>query len=320
MKPDAFHQPQLPNRVTPRTILIAGASGLIGTAFTHRARAVGHTVRHLVRRPAQSADEFSWNPAGRMIDAAALDGVDTVMNLSGASISKMPWTKRYRGTLRQSRLDATTTLVDAIQAASAPPSLLLSGSGVGVYGSVPAAVTAVTEESPVGTGFLAELCAEWESAARRAEHRTTVTLLRTGLVLSAAGGMLPVVTKIAKLGGAGPLGNGRQQWPWISIDDYCSALLTLIEEPGSGPVNLTAPQSASAAEFMRTLARVVRRPYLLPAPKFALRMALGTAADELLLANQPVQPTRLSERCFEFFDVELEATLKRLLSSSSERA
>lgn len=312
MKPDAFHQPELPSRVT---ILIAGASGLIGTAFTHRARAVGHTIRHLVRRPAQSANEFSWDPVGRVIDSAALDGVDVVINLSGASISKMPWTKRYRGTLRESRLAATATLVDAIQAAPSPPSLLLSGSGVGVYGSVPASVTTVTEDSPVGTGFLAELCADWEAAARRAEDHTSVTLLRTGLVLSPGGGMLPVVSRIAKLGGAGPLGNGRQQWPWISIDDYCAALLTLIEQPESGPVNLTAPQSASAAEFMRTLARVVHRPYLLPAPRFALRMALGTAADELLLANQPVRPTRLIERGFSFSDVELEATLKRLLSS-----
>lgn len=303
----------MPAPVAPRVILIAGASGLIGTAFTSLARASGHTVRHLVRRPAGSSSEVSWDPATHVLNPAALDGVDVVINLSGASISRMPWTKKYQSKLKQSRLDATDTLVSTINAATTPPAQFLSGSGVGVYGSVAEDVTSVTESTPPGSGVLAELCRAWEAAAQRAEQQTRVTLLRTGLVLSSAGGMLPVVTRIAKLGGAGRLGSGRQHWPWISIDDYCKALLSLVETPQSGPVNLTTPHSASAADFMRTLARVVHRPYLLPAPAFALRLALGAAADELLLANQPVRPARLLDAGFEFSDTSLEATLRRLL-------
>lgn len=305
MKPEAFNTPQFdraPEQARHRqTLLIAGASGLIGTAFTEAARTQGHTVRHLVRRNPQHEHEYRWDPNAHAIDATAVQGVDTIVNLSGASISKMPWTKRYKAELRSSRLNATDTLVTAMRDTDAPPKRLLSGSAIGVYGD----------------GFLATLCDEWEQAARAAESRTEVTLLRTGLVLSDKGGILPVVSRIAKLGAAGRLGDGTQRWSWISLDDYVAAVLHLIQSPLSGPVNMTAPNYTTAAQFMRTLAEVLHRPYLLPAPRFALRTLLGEAAEELLLADQPALPTQLLADGFVFRDIDLRATLQRLLTSGS---
>lgn len=301
MKPEAFNTPQVrrgDDSNEPQTLLIAGASGLIGSALTEAARAQGHTVRHLVRRAAQAAHEFTWNPADGTIDMDALQGVHVVVNLSGASISKMPWSARYKHELRASRLNATDTLANAILDADVPPRSFLSGSAIGVYGD----------------GFLAKLCDDWEQAARAAQTRTRVVLLRTALVLSPKGGMLPVVQRIAKLGGAGRLGVGSQHWSWISIDDYVAALLHLMHSELAGPVNMTSPKSVTAAEFMRTLASVLHRPYLIPAPEFALRTLLGEAAEELLLADQAAVPTQLMSEGFVFHDTDLRATLKRLLS------
>lgn len=317
MKPEAFHTPQRDADRQRQTILIAGASGLIGTAFTRRARELGHTVRHLVRRAPVAEGEFAWNPASSKIDHAAFSGVDTVINLSGASISKMPWTKRYRDELRTSRLDATNTLVTTINGLENPPTRLLSGSAVGIYGNRgdDSPVTEQTQTNSADAGFLEGLCTLWEDAARQTDARTPVTLLRTGLVLGTEGGMLPVVTRIAKLGGAGPLGSGRQHWPWISLRDYTNALLHLMDADLTGPVNLVSPTQTTAAEFMRTLAHVVHRPYLLPAPAFALKTLLGDAADELLLSNQPVVPERLLTDGFAFADVDLADLLRRLLTA-----
>lgn len=311
MKPEAFHHPSKLPSSARQTILVAGASGLIGSAFTRAAEARGHTVRHLVRRAPKRSAEFEWNPTAHVINPDSLEGVDAVLNLSGASISKMPWTKTYRAELIASRLDSTNTLVAAINAMDAPPTRLLSGSAVGIYGDHPEVETLT--ESDSGSGFLAQLCEAWESAARAVTTPTRVTLLRTGLVLSADGGMLPVVARIAKLGGAGRLGNGRQVWPWIGIDDYSHALLHLLQSQLEGPVNMVAPANTSAAEFMRTLASVLKRPYLLPAPSFALRALLGEAAHELLLSNQPAQPTRLEADGFHFADTQLRPLLERLL-------
>jgi len=311
MKPEAFPQPVLLPAAQRKTVIIAGASGLIGTAFTAAASAVGHSVRHLVRRPPLAQHEFSWDPARYTIDPDALEGVDVVLNLSGASISKMPWTKQYKEELRASRLSATRTLVNAMHEADSAPGQFLSGSAVGIYGSI--AEGEAIEDDQVGDGFLAQLCKEWESAALEVGPQTRVTLLRTGLVLSRDGGMLPVVTRIAKLGAAGKLGRGTQHWPWISIDDYSNALLYLMQSSVQGPVNMTAPVSTTAADFMRTLASVVHRPYLLPAPAFALRALLGEAANELLLSNQPVQPTQLLDEGFSFGDTDLRMLLTRLL-------
>lgn len=311
MRPEAFHQPNKPPSSARQIILIAGASGLIGTAFTRAAEAQGHTVRHLVRRPPKTSREFEWNPAEHTLDPDALEGVDAVLNLSGASISKMPWSKAYKSQLISSRLDATHTLVAAINAMDAPPKRLLSGSAVGIYGNRSDVETIPTDQT--GTGFLAELCQDWEAAALETNTVTSVILLRTGLVLSADGGMLPVVARITRLGGAGRLGNGRQVWPWISLDDYCSALLHLVQSDVHGPVNMVAPSRTSAAEFMRTLAAVLKRPYLLPAPSFALRTLLGDAADELLLSSQPVNPSQLDADGFRFADTELRPLLERLL-------
>lgn len=316
MKPEAFAQPNLEPSHS-KTLLISGASGLIGTAFTAAARKKGHEVRHLVRRSPAAAYEFSFAPERGEVDGRAFEGVDAVINLSGASISKMPWTRRYKELLVRSRLDATNTIVAAINRMDVPPAQLLSGSAVGIYGNHSS--DAPLDESANGTGFLADLCRQWEDAALAAEPTTSVTLLRTGLVLSASGGMLPVVSRITKLGGAGRLGSGRQHWPWISLGDYTAALMHLagLESRSSsaipGPVNLCVPEAATEEEFMRTLASVLHRPYLLPAPAFALKLLLGDAANELLLANQPAVPKRLLNAGFRFTDVNLRGLLQREL-------
>lgn len=314
MKPDAFPKPSLLPSSERKTLVIAGASGLIGSALTPAAQAQGHTVRHLVRRAPEHSNEFQWNPAAHFIDPDALLDADVVVNLSGASISKMPWTARYKHELLQSRLDATQTLVHAMNTMDAPPSRFLSGSAVGIYGH--ASSDAPLTEDSRGTGFLAELCQQWEDAALTVQPKTAVTLLRTGLVLSHRGGMLPVVARIARLGGAGKLGNGRQHWPWISIDDYTAALLHIVQSGLTGPVNLSAPTQTTAAEFMRTLANVLHRPYLLPAPAFALKAVLGDAGRDLLLANQPVAPAKLHADGFRFRDTNLRLLLERLLVES----
>lgn len=314
MKPDAFAKPSMLPSEQRKLIVIAGASGLIGSALTPQLELQGHTVRHLVRRAPRASREFEWNPSERHLDSDALIDADVVINLSGASISKMPWTARYKRELTQSRLDATHTLVRAIHAMDTPPSQFLSGSAVGIYGS-PTADTRLTEGSPSGAGFLAELCVAWEAAALEVQPPTRVVLLRTGLVLSGDGGMLPVVSKITRLGGAGKLGNGRQIWPWVSVHDYVAAVLHILQSSLTGPVNLSAPTSTTAAQFMRTLANVLHRPYLLPAPAFALTTLLGDAARELLLANQPVQPQKLIQDGFVFRDTELRSVLERLLAS-----
>lgn len=294
-------------------IVISGASGLIGSALTRSLRDSNTRVVHLVRRPARSIDEVEWTPGSAPLDPEVLAGARAVINLNGASIGRLPWTRSYRATLLESRLLPTRTLADALRALGANAPHFLSASAVGFYGDRPG--EKLSEQSSPGATFLAELCAEWERAALSAGPAASVTLLRTASLLHPRGVLKPLLP-LTRLGLSGPLGGGAQSWPWISLEDEVSAIRHIIDERITGPVNLSGPQPATANEIGRALARQVRRPFLLPAPAWALRLILGrTAADSLLLADAAVTPQALLETGFRFQhttpDVAINAAIRR---------
>lgn len=234
-----------------------------------------------------------WAPETGLLDPAALEGADAVVNLSGASISRLPWTRRYRTEILASRVTATTALVHALHAratAGNPVPVFLSGSAVGYYGHRPD--EELSEEAAPGGGFLAGVVRAWEAAALEAPDATRVALARTGVVIGPEGATAPI-RALARIGLAGPLGNGRQHWPWISLADEVTALVHLLDTEISGPVNLVGPQSATASDVIRAIARRHNRPYWLPAPAFAISAALGDAGRDLLLADQKVLPSVL---------------------------
>ncbi|WP_017792887.1 TIGR01777 family oxidoreductase [Leucobacter salsicius] len=282
-------------------IVIAGGSGLIGTALTAALRERGDEVVHLVRRAATAPNEVSWVPATGRLDPGALSGVDAVISLGGASVGRLPWTPRYRDELWRSRIDATRTIVDALHALAARGEAvpaLLSASASGFYGSVPGA--RLTEQSTGGDTFLARLCAEWEAEALRASDVTGVALLRTSPILHPEGVLRPMI-RLTRLGLGGPLGSGKQVWPWISLEDEVRAILHILDRRITGPVNLAGPVLATNAEIGRELARALHRPFWVPAPAFALRPVLSRdATDSLLLADANVEPAVLTRTGFTF--------------------
>ena len=279
-------------------VLVSGASGLIGTELTRQLEVAGHTVLRLVRRPPRSRSEVRWDPATLTLDPAVFDGVDAVINLSGASIGRLPWTKSYRRQIMESRVQSVRTLTDAMRQAGTPPAVLLNASAVGIYGNRPG--EELTEESAPGSDFLATVVTAWEAEARLAPEGTRVVLLRTGLVLAKGGALKPLMP-IVRLGLAGPLGRGSQFWPWVSLHDETAAIVHLLGSSElSGPVNLTGPTPATANEVIRAVAQALRRPFFLPVPEFVLTLALQDAARQLLLADQRVSSAKLQADGFRF--------------------
>ncbi|WP_279400103.1 TIGR01777 family oxidoreductase [Rathayibacter caricis] len=297
--PPAQTQPAVPaaEPVAPLTVLISGASGMIGTELSRQLRADGHEILRLVRHAPTSADEFHWAPTSHMLDFSVLDRVDAVVNLSGASISRLPWTSSYKREILDSRVQATRTLTDAMRMATSPPSILLNASAVGFYGDRPG--EDLTEDSARGEGFLADVVARWEEAAHLAPESTRVATLRTGLVLGDGGALKPLLP-LTKLGLSGPLGGGEQAWPWISLYDEAAAIRHLLTSTLSGPVNLAGPVPATANEIMKTLAEQLHRPFKLPVPGRIIELALQDAGHELLLSSQRMLPQRLLEDGFVF--------------------
>jgi uncharacterized protein (TIGR01777 family) len=279
-------------------ILVAGASGLIGTAVTSRLRGSGHDVVSLVRRPPASPAEFPWDPAAGRIDDAALRGADAVINLSGAGIGDRPWTRSRIKELSTSRLGPTTTLVAAMGRMDSPPPVFLSQSASGYYGD--AGQQLLREDAPAGEGILARICADWEAAAHRAPAGVRVVTPRTGVVLSRSGGALGRLLPLLRLGVGGPLGNGRQYWPWITLPDVAAGFEFLLTEPLAGPVNLCAPEAADVKSLITSLAAALHRPALLPVPAPLLRLAMGQLANELLLASQRMEPAALAGAGFQW--------------------
>lgn len=279
-------------------IVISGASGLIGNALTRSLRGNGHNVLTLVRRPPASVSEIRWDPSAGVLDAAALKGADAIINLSGAGIGDRLWTRARIRELSVSRVLSTQTLVKVMEEMELPPSVFISQSASGFYGDAGAAI--LDEESPVGSGVLAELCLEWEAAANEAPPGVRVITPRTGVVLSPAGGALGKLLPLLRLGLGGPLGNGRQFWPWVTLPDVVSAFSFFLGAPLAGPVNLAAPQSAQLQSLISHLASALHRPALLKVPAPVLRLGMGKLADELLLASQRLDPVVLTSAGFQW--------------------
>jgi uncharacterized protein (TIGR01777 family) len=295
-------------------VLVAGASGMIGTELTRQLGEAGHEVRRLVRRRPQSADEFHWSPSTRMIDVNVMEAADAVVNLSGASLNHFPWTAATKRRILSSRLEATGTLTDAMRQASRCPAVLLNGSAVGYYGDRPG--QKLTEESSKGTGFLADVVDAWETAALLAPEKTRVVLLRTGLVIGRGGAMKPLLP-VARLGLAGPIAGGGMHWPWVSLHDEAAAIVHLLTSTIAGPVNIAGPTPATAGGVLRALAAAVHRPYGLPVPEKAVTLALQEAGRELLLASQKVIPARLLDDGFVFRDPTVRDAMERLVESKA---
>lgn len=294
-------------------IIISGASGLVGTELTKQLSEQGHQVLRLVRRQAQTPDEIEWEPSKGFLAPGALDGVDAVVNLAGATTGKIPWTKAYKKEIVESRLDSTRTLVQAISEQANPPKVFVSGSASGFYGDCGSEL--LSENAPKGTGFLSDLAAAWETEALKASTKTRVVLVRTTLVMSKKLGALGRLLPLIKLGVGGPLGSGKQWWAWISLRDEAAAIIHLINtESASGAFNLTAPQPATCSDLIASLAKALHRPFWFPAPSFALKLFLGEAASELLLCSQKMTADRLLATGFKFKDATLESASKWVVS------
>jgi hypothetical protein len=300
-------------------VAVTGASGLIGSALLKALRADGHDVIQLVRRTPRTADEHRWDPQHHRIDPAVLADVDAVINLAGTPIRPRPFTSGYKECLLRSRLDATTTISEALaDAQAADPSrtrILLSASAVGFYGDTGSRT--VTEEDPAGSDFLAQLSAQWEGATAPAEVAgVRVAHLRTGLVLDRSAMLLRVLGTVFRFGLGGRMGSGRQYWPWISLDDEIGAIRHLLTAEVSGPVNLTAPEPVTNADFVAELARQVHRPAVLPVPSFALTLALGEFGRSSVLGGQRALPVRLQESGYTFAHTDLPSALRAALSKN----
>jgi len=279
-------------------IVVTGSTGLIGSALVSRLEAEGHDLVRLVRRPPRGAGEVRWDPVAGTVDRDGLAGVEGAVHLAGAGVGDHRWTTSYKQQIRDSRVLGTRALVAALKQVHPRPSVLVSGSAVGFYGSRGEEV--LTEESGQGQGFLSDVVRDWEAEARVAEDLgIRVALARTGLVMAPSGGAFGRLLPLIRLGLGGPLGSGRQWWSWITLDDEVAALRHLLTGSLSGPVNLTAPQPQRNIDLTRALGRAVHRPTVVPAPGFALRLVLGEFADDVL-ASARILPNRLLESGFAF--------------------
>jgi uncharacterized protein (TIGR01777 family) len=293
-------------------IVIAGGSGLLGTALTRRLQRDGHTVAVLTRRPSHVTD-VGWNPDAPGEPWAGIVGAaDAVVNLAGESIAGGRWTRARKAALVDSRIRATRALAAAIAAAPQPPAVFLSGSAIGIYGA--RGDELVTEQTQPGDDFLAALCVAWEREAMAAAAATRVVLLRTGVVLAREGGALPQMALPFRFFAGGPVGSGRQCVPWIHIDDWAEMVgWALATAAVTGPLNITAPHPVTNRELADTIGRVLGRPALLPAPAFALRLALGEMAG-VVLTGACVVPAKAQTLGFTFRYPRLEAALRSLYS------
>ena len=291
----------------PQRIAVTGASGLIGSSLVGYLKSQGHTVQRLVRRPAVSSEEITWDPIAGTVDMEALSGVDAVIHLAGAGVSDKRWTKKYKSEILNSRLLGTTTIAKAV--AIVKPQVFISASAIGWYGE--SGNRAVIESDRVGDDFLAAVCREWESAADLAGDVRTVKL-RTGLVLDPTGGALGKMLPIFRFGLGGKLSNGKQWWSWITLHDQIRAIAFLLENKVSGPVNLTSPNPVTNSEFTAGLARAMHRPALFPVPAIALKLVLGGFSAEVL-GSKKVMPHVLTEAGFTFDYPHISSALEKLV-------
>jgi uncharacterized protein (TIGR01777 family) len=298
-------------------ILVSGSSGLIGSALIPRLTTAGHTVVRLVRSNSQrNGDEgacLSWDPEAGKLDTASLEGFDAVIHLAGESIADGRWTSEKKQKLQQSRVGPTKLLAEKLAGLQKKPQVFIAASAIGFYG--PRGDERLNESGSAGTSFLSKLCQEWETATKpAADAGIRVVNLRTGVVLSTKGGALKQMLLPFQLGAGGQIGDGKQYFSWITLDDECGAIIhALNTESLSGPVNLTAPKPVTNLQFTKALGAVLFRPTLIPIPNFGLRALFGEMADELLISGQNVVPEKLLESGYKFRDTEIEAALHHVL-------
>lgn len=300
-----------------RTIAITGASGLIGTALANHLTARGDRVLKFTRTGRSSDTTIAWNPASGQIDGTRLSGVDAVVHLAGAGIGDKRWTAEYKREILESRTKSTSLLAQAMADLSDGPKILLSGSAIGIYGA--SETLTFDEQSQNGSTFLADVCQQWEAATNAASKvGIRVAHLRTGIVLSPAGGALAKLLPLFKIGAGGKMGTGKQWQSWISIDDEIAAIDFLLSANVTGAVNLTAPQPVTQGEFTKVLAKVLHRPSFMPVPSFGPKLLLGgELADALLFTGQKVLPRILEGAGYSFIHPDLESALRSLLQRPS---
>jgi len=296
---------------TPLRIAVAGASGLLGSELVRRLSADGHTVLRLVRREPRGAGEVRWDPEAGKVDAAALNGVDAVVNLAGENVGER-WTDERKRRIRASRIDGTRTLAEAIAGVAEKPKVLVNASAVGIYGN--RGDERVDEMSAPGGGFLAEVVRDWEAATEPASRAgIRVVLPRLGVVLTARGGALAKMLTPFRLGAGGPIGPGTQWMSWISLADAVDVLyLAIVDDRLSGPINTVAAPVTNDV-FVRTLGRVLNRPAIIPMPAFALKLAFGQMAEETILYSQRAEHRMLTQLGYSFEHPELEGALRAAL-------
>lgn len=296
-------------------VVVSGASGMLGRALKQQLATRGRAVLQLVRRAADELGELEWNPAASrpVTEPEALEGLSAAIHLSGANLAARRWTPVFRREIAASRVDSTRALAGVLARLRRPPEALLVASAVGIYGDC--GDETLDEDSAVGTGFLAEVCEQWEAAAQAAkEAGIRVVHMRFGVVVGREGALARMVS-IFRLGLGGPLGSGRQWMSWISLEDAVRAMLFALESKSmAGAVNLAAPNPVTNAEFTCALGRQLHRLAVLPAPAFALRLALGQMAGETLLASTRVLPARLTAAGFRFMHPTIEEALNAVLS------
>ena len=291
-------------------VAVTGSSGLIGTALVARLRDEGHEVVRVVR----SGDGVRWDPEAGTIDAAGLAGVEGVVHLAGEGIGEKRWTDEQKRRIVESRTKGTYLLANTLAALDPKPSVLVSGSGVGYYGLRGDEV--LTEESSNGTGFLAELCRDWEAAAHPAVAAGIRTVfLRTGIVLSRKGGALGRLLPLVKLGLGGKLGSGRQWWSWISLEDEVRLIVHALTTPSvEGPLNATAPNPVTNTELVKEAGKIAGRPTFLAVPKFALGLVMGgELTEEMILASQRALPKAAEASGFTFSHPDVRSALRTIL-------
>ncbi|GAA4442576.1 TIGR01777 family oxidoreductase [Bremerella cremea] len=295
---------------SPMKIAITGASGLVGSQLAPFLTTGGHEVVSISRSAGENT--IQWDIKNQQIDAAALEGIDAVIHLAGESVVGR-WTDKKKEAIRRSRVDGTTLLAKTLAGLQTPPKVLVCASAMGFYGDRGDEI--LTESSPAGDGFLADVCQEWEASADPARQAgIRVAHARLGIVLSPKGGALKQMLTPFKLGVGGKIGNGKQWWSWISLDDVIGALHhIMMNETIHGPVNLTAPKAMTNLEFTKVLGSVLSRPTFLPVPAFAAKLALGEMADEMLLSSCRMEPKVLESTTYPFRDPNLERCLRKLL-------
>jgi uncharacterized protein len=291
-------------------VLISGASGLIGAALAPALEADGHELTRLVRDSAKSRNDLVWEPM-REVPPQLVSGRDVVIHLSGESVSGR-WTAEKKRRIRESRVVSTRNLAWAIAKAEEPPRTFVCASAIGYYGDRDDEL--LSEETSAGTGFLPEVCREWEAATHVGLAGVRVVNLRFGIVLSRNGGALKEMLLPFRLGLGGKIGSGRQWWSWIHIDDAVSAVMHIVgAESLRDAVNMTAPNPLTNAEFTRVLASVMKRPAIFAVPEFAAKLAFGEFAEQGILSSARVVPKKLEENGFEFRYAELREAVTQLL-------